>query len=247
MSGFRPKKTLDGGTFIDRKSSGTMFSNLGTAGGQIDGVPLAGGLVLGPSLTAKKGDALAYDQTSNAATNRLIFCAATSVADFILDADITSDDGTTGNIFFPQCIRAQGMIFETDLVLLKDSVAISADGTATTCKVVMSAGSAHDLQGGIVYNQKTGDVRRIHDNSYSGGNVIITVLEPWSQSDTALVAGGGLISINAFAAGDKALNFGGARVQAAVLNTIAGRTSGKIVCVEVDIKRKLGQFYFLAA
>lgn len=112
--------------------------------------------------------------------------------------------------------------------LLDDAVASS--GSTTTAVATLSSGSSDDLVGGTVF--VNGEQRVISANTYGGGNVTITVAEPFSRA----VASGDLVRMVPYGVGfDIRLH---ASSGTAVLNTIAGASGGQVHVRKVDLKRK---------
>jgi hypothetical protein len=200
---------------------------------------------MGPSVTMLKGDALKLDTTG-----RLILCTATDKALYISAQAMTSTAGTAGNstdfsrpLVFP---AGKGLVpYEVDLALLLDAVIAASAGSTVTCILPCGAGSTNDLIGSVVYSYATDEHRLITANTYGGGNVTITVLEPWTSAYAA--PAGDKFAVNSFGPVDAALNFGGTRVAGGVAPGVAGtlaRTGGNITCISVSVSKKVAVVTF---
>lgn len=146
---------------------------------------------------------------------------------------------TSTSLTTVKVIEVGRSVFQVGITpLLNESTCSS--GSTTTAVCTMSAGSSNDMVGGVVYIKDTNEHRIISANSYGGGNVTITWVEPTSSA----VASGTVISAVPYGPGTRALKLNSSTPYSGLSNAIADITGGSARVRKVDLKKKVVDVYF---
>lgn len=222
--GCKWKKSLGGQRDIRRSALAS-----GNANGSYGGVPAAA------STTFNAGDPLKFTN------GKLAVAGTTDLPLYVCDIPVGQSlvTAATDEKVLP-VINVQQQVFEMQFTPLIDAGACGSNSTATQAIAVLTAGSSSDLVGGLVYSHSTDEVRVITANTYSGGNVTLTVAGAFAKALTT----GDKISVVPFGFGSTAVRLTGTTGAVALDATIAGASGGHANIYSVNMKKKIAEVFF---
>lgn len=152
---------------------------------------------------------------------------------------IEAATATSTSLTTLKVIEVGRSVFQVAITPLVDALTASS-GSTTTAVCVLSAGSTDDMVGGTVYIKETNEHRIISGNTYSGGNVTFTWIEPTARA----VASGDTVSAVPYGPGTRALKLNSSTPYSGLSNAIADITGGNARVRKVDLKNKKVDVYF---